>query len=88
MRVLDHFHIADFGSEVLFKGRVFGELFFGDDFDCEGEVVVLDAVGQEYGSETATTNFFYQLEFVFFEEVPQLVLGEAVDHLLSRLFQR
>jgi hypothetical protein len=59
MWVFDHFHIADFGSEVLLKWRVFGELFFGDDFDCEGKVVVFDAVGQKYSAETATTNFFY-----------------------------
>jgi hypothetical protein len=84
MGVLHYFHVVDLGGEVLFEGGMLCELFFGNDFDCEGEVVVVDAVGEEYGAETATTDFLDQLEFVFLEEVPQLVLGQAVDHFLSR----
>ena len=80
MRVLNNLHVINFRREVLFQRRVFGELFFGDDFHGKRQVVILDAVGQKDSAETATTDFLDQLEFMLFEEVTKLVLRQAVDH--------
>lgn len=83
MRVLNNLHVINFRREVLFQRRVFGELFFGDDFHGKRQVVILDAVGQKDSAETATTDFLDQLEFMLFEEVTKLVLRQAVDHELG-----
>ena len=57
MWVFYHLHIAHLWSEVFFKTGMFGELFFRDDFDSEGKVVVLDAISEKYCTKTAATDF-------------------------------